>query len=135
VDFKPVDLNSYTRYWLDEYATILFRNKNDERIIQELRQQSSETTQHSEQEIASLIAQLSARESRYNLCRIMIEVFAAAWDELSMKEQALLEAIHRRGLTRTEAIAELSIELNCSESTVRRHYRKALQRFQKLFVG
>ncbi|MCL2548255.1 MAG: hypothetical protein FWE76_03720 [Symbiobacteriaceae bacterium] len=135
MDFKPVDLNSYTRYWLDEYATILFRNKNDERIIQELRQQSSETTQHSEQEIASLIAQLSARESRYNLCRIMIEVFAAAWDELSMKEQALLEAIHRRGLTRTEAIAELSIELNCSESTVRRHYRKALQRFQKLFVG
>ena len=135
MDFQPTDLLEYTIYWIDEFDTRLFRFNNDELFIRDLKQQLEEESGFSMQEASALTSQLRTKESRHQLERLMIAAFEVAWNKLTTSEQALLYAFHRSNLTKTEAIADLSEELNCSESTVRRHYKKALHKFQKLFVG
>jgi len=124
-----------TKRWLEEHDERLVWQRGSEKLISGLQRQWEVASRHDKKEAVALAGRLSEQEGQLNFNRLMISIFEDAWSGLTVKEQRLLGTIHRQGLSRTEAIADLCIDFDCSVSTVRRHYSKALMRFKKLLLG
>jgi len=135
VAYKFVDWSGFTRYWLEEHDARVSGQQNTEKFIAGLQQQWESSSRHDRKDVIALATQLSAQEEQYKLHNVLISVFDSAWEALTPRERSLLHTMHRQGLSRTSAIRELALELYCSESTVRRHYQKALKRFRMLLFG
>ena len=115
--------------FVEEHHTRVLGLANSERLIKELKIQWERLSLTDRKNASQLEAQLLRLESQYRIDRTALDIHEIAWSELSPTDQIILATYHQKGLTRTEAVAELSIELNCSETTIRRNYNKALKRF------
>jgi len=118
--------------WIDEHDARVFGLRSSEKVIEELKAQWEVLSNTNKRGAVALAAQLGDKECQHSIDRALVEVFEAAWDELDEREKTLLNIMHRQGLNRTDAVAELCMELNCSETTVRRHYRRTLSKFAML---
>ena len=129
---NKVHWTEFAEFWIEAHDTRAVNLEKSEKAIEQLKQQWELISESNKNASIPLAAQLGNLLNDQSFNRFLVEIFDVAWQKLTDDERLILDTMHRQGLSRTDAIAELCEELYCSESTVRRHHKKALTHLQKL---